>query len=1009
MTLAVQYDVFVSYNRSDHVAVDQLAVALRACGLRLFIDRWYLEPGQPWPRLLEQHLASCNAAAIVVGPSGLGNWQRYEQYHALDRQTREPGFPVIPVLLPGVQDPPLGFLGLNTWIDLRQGLEQPDVIKALAGAIRREALFPSDRDMPDPRSEVCPYRGLYPFREEDEGFFCGRENFVTQLLLPRVSRQSVTALIGASGSGKSSVVRSGLVPALRRGADGLIWASIVLTPTRQPLHALSAALSPPAPGLSRVQRLAQIADDVTLLRQERLTIDALVRDLLAEQSGTQRLLLVIDQWEELYTQCESDADRRRFVELLLETAGEQLTLVITLRGDFYSRVLEDRLLSDRLQDAVVNLGPMRRDELRRAIEEPAAKVGLTFQEGIVERVLDEVGDEPGNLPLLEFLLTELWEQREGKSLTHRAYNEIGGVRKAITHRADQALGRLDGEQMLVARRLMIQLVVPGEGQEDTRARLPIPRDDPKAQAIARYFADARLLVTQLDPSTGRETVEVSHEALIREWQTLREWVSDNREFLRTLRRVREAMQRWMEKGQPDDLLLPSGRPLAEAQDLLGQHGDAFLDEVRPYIERSIALEHQRRETEELRARTERERQLAAERAVELARAARQRAELEQERLRSQATEEAWHTARRIAKRTRVAAVLLGVAALAALIALGLYASSKDQLAAARDEAEMRAADAVAARNAAQAARSHAMDAQKRTEREAKLAARQSKYKNEYLTFLSANETVAGQPVTGLTLALQALADKAEQSEFGISNRTAGAIALALQRNPLRLLLPGSNARFLGNGTRILTVSQNGPARIYDVATGCTQVSEAWQFENGVSRNFDVNADGKAVAIIGESYTRKGGFSVGGRFSSTAVVWQPDAAVALKVIEPGLIPILLVLDSGFGSSTLEDVSLSRDGQFLLTTSGQGYTHLYEVASGKRLASIGYHLVREENSERVLGRQRDSRPHLKRDPLRRAVFAPDGKRALALYEDTTARILSIGAASMTELASPHWASG
>ena len=469
------FDVFVSYSRADQDAVERLGRALRERGLTVFVDRWYLVAGQSWPEALEKHLRDCRAVAVCIGASGMGAWQQREHYKALDRQAHEPGFPVIPVLLPGADDPALGFLGLNTWVDLRQGPEDAVTIEILTRAAR--GLPPGDEAAlaPDPRGAICPYRGLLPFREEDAAFFIGRETFIATLI-EKVRSSSLVAVVGASGSGKSSVVRAGLVPALRRGADNHVWEILTLAPGPTPLHALLAALSPPPEDMSRAARLARIEGDVSLLRERGLTIDAFARDILSEQPGTDRLLLVVDQWEELYAQAKSIDDRQRFLDLILQaTADGSVTVVLTLRGDFYGRALEDRAFADRLQNAVVNLGPMRREELKRAVTEPAAKVGLGFEDGLVDHILEEVGSEPGNLPLLEFLLTELWARRERGLLTHGAYAAIGGVKGAIATRAEAELERLTPEQREALRRVMIRLVTPGEGQADTRARAQIAR------------------------------------------------------------------------------------------------------------------------------------------------------------------------------------------------------------------------------------------------------------------------------------------------------------------------------------------------------------------------------------------------------------------------------------------------------------------------------------------------------------------------------------------------------
>jgi ABC-type multidrug transport system fused ATPase/permease subunit len=220
------FEVFFSYSTRDHATVTQVARRLHDRGIRVFLDRWYLAAGQPWPQELERALASCGAVAVFLGAEGLGPWQQRERDLALDRQGREPGFPVIPVLLSRT-DPALGFLKLNTWVDLSAGAADEAALGILTAAIRRQPLGPlALQQIAAVFAEVCPYRGLRPFREEDEPFFFGRATF-TETLATTLARQSFVAVVGASGSGKSSVVRAGLIPRLRRGEDGRIWEAVI--------------------------------------------------------------------------------------------------------------------------------------------------------------------------------------------------------------------------------------------------------------------------------------------------------------------------------------------------------------------------------------------------------------------------------------------------------------------------------------------------------------------------------------------------------------------------------------------------------------------------------------------------------------------------------------------------------------------------------------------------------------------------------------------------------------
>lgn len=590
MATAVNTEIFISYNRADAKAAQQIRDTLKARGLTVFFDRDHLIIGQRWQEELEHRLGKCKAVVICLGPSGLGSWQQLEKAVALDRQVQDEKFLVIPVLLPGASDPGLGFLRLQTWIDLRQGADEVTGLEALVSAVRGEAIEEKGA-RPDPRTEICPFRGLRVFREEDAAFFRGREASSDQLLA-KVTKFSLVAVIGSSGCGKSSVARAGLFPRLRAVRGDTAWELAVITPGKRPLHSLMAALSPPAEELSRAQRLKHIEDDVEILRQSNIGLGAFVEDILSKQPGTNRFLLLIDQFEELYSQTEQADDRHRLIELLTTIERGPLHVVLTLRGDYYGRALGERTFSDRLQDAIVNVGPMRPDELKRAIVEPAGNAGLTFEGDLVEYILEDVGTKPGNLPLLEFLLTELWQRRDrGNRLTIDAYRDTGGVKKSVAVRAQSVLNSLDSSHRMTARQVLVNLVTPGEGTDNTPVRIVIPKEEHAmaAREVINRFADARLLTTGRDETTGAETVEVSHEALIREWDTLRTWVDEDRHYLRKVKAIRSLMQAWAGAiTDKDSYLLPQNRFLTEAKEILDREG-ALLDDIRPYIDHSIAV------------------------------------------------------------------------------------------------------------------------------------------------------------------------------------------------------------------------------------------------------------------------------------------------------------------------------------------------------------------------------------------------------------------------------------
>jgi formylglycine-generating enzyme required for sulfatase activity len=571
MNAVTQFDCFLSYNTLDHRAVERLARALKDRDLTVFLDRWELVPGRSWPDALEGHIRRCRSAAVLLGPSGMGPWQQREHYLALDRQARDPAFGVIPVILPNA-DPARGFLSLNTWVDLRGGVEDAESIDVLAAAIRGQppaALLERNRRA---LAEVCPYRGLEVFREEDAPLFFGREAF-TEDLRKAVADQSLVAVVGRSGSGKSSVVRAGLVPSLRRPDGDRVWEVVTLLPGAQPLHALAGALLPLLePEMSEIDRLVEINKQAGHLAAGSLRLHQVINRVIEKQPGTDRLLLVIDQWEELYTQTTGDdkakdehkRDVTRFIdELLAATDAAPVTVVLTLRADFYGDTLLHRRLADALPRAQVNLGPMTREELERAVTKPAGKVGLSFDTGLVDRLLDDVGEEPGNLPLMEFALKVLWEGRRGDRLLYDVYKAMDGVKGAIAKRAETLYKRLDSAQQQAAERAFTKLVRPGEKRDDTRRRAGIDEMDPAAQTLVRTLAgkDARLLVTGRDAVTGRETVEVAHEALIDKWERLKLWMDKIREARKDQLLMDDLAEQWREQGKPRLSGLASGRTL----------------------------------------------------------------------------------------------------------------------------------------------------------------------------------------------------------------------------------------------------------------------------------------------------------------------------------------------------------------------------------------------------------------------------------------------------------------
>lgn len=593
MALTISHDVFLSYRSRDHARVRALADALaKHAGLRVFLDRWYLVAGEPWLGALERALTSCRAAAICIGPGELGPWQQREMCLALDRQAHDPSFRVIPVLLPGA-DPVLGFLSTNMWIDLRDGAGEEDFVALLAAALRGTMPPEVLATFPRAKTSVCPYRGLLYFREEDAPFFLGRESIIDELERT-LARAALVSVVGASGSGKSSVVRAGLVPRLRR-SRAPVWEVVTMVPGDRPLRGLAAAFTPLLePEMTEVDLLVETNKLAAAMSNEEVSVRDVAEWVLRRQSGTERVLLVVDQWEELYTLTRDTTERAHFISQLLDASSQgALSLVLTLRGDFVGQALTDRRLSDRLQGVQVNVGPMTEDELRRAIEEPAQAVGQTFEPGLVEAILRDVGDEPGRLPLLEFVLRQLWERRKADRLLHEAYREIGSLEGAIASRAEHVFSSLPEEDRLALRHLFLRLARPGDGRDYTRLRVASSDIAEGEWLLVNRLADERLLVTAQGMAADDRTVEVSHEALLWHWDRLRMWLERDREFLLWRERLRPMVNAWLQRKEGDDALL-QGAFLVEAEKWrIEQNIDLSPSEQR-YIQSSVTAQTQQK-------------------------------------------------------------------------------------------------------------------------------------------------------------------------------------------------------------------------------------------------------------------------------------------------------------------------------------------------------------------------------------------------------------------------------
>ncbi|NEQ80746.1 MAG: hypothetical protein F6K26_10970 [Moorea sp. SIO2I5] len=454
----------------------------------------------------------------------------------------------------------------------------------------------------------CPYLGLSHFSPNDAEFFFGREAFVEELVKAAQTRNFIPVL-GSSGSGKSSVVLAGLVPKLEKAGN---WQFTHFRPSNgnDPFYALAEALVPLYMSeLDSTDEMTQARKLAKFFRGDEGELSlAEVSSKIQRKHPNHKVLLIADQFEELYTQYSDSELHHRFLDCLLASlssssqSSSSMVLVAMMRADFLENALSYRPFADVLQNADLKLGPMNHKELTEVIVKPIEKLNeklnekVTFQADLVKRILDDVEDEPGKLPLLEFALTELWNKREGKQLTHKAYREIGEVKGALSKHATTKYKSLTQAEQKKAEQIFIQLVQPGRGTKDTRRLVTKADLGNDKWSVVKKLADARLVVTSKN-NNNIDVVEIAHEALIQNWELLQEWIRDNREFRIWQERLRAAISQW-EDAKKDEGALLRGMPLGEAKKWLKERGKELSRSEQEYILHSAELSARLRQEEE---------------------------------------------------------------------------------------------------------------------------------------------------------------------------------------------------------------------------------------------------------------------------------------------------------------------------------------------------------------------------------------------------------------------------
>ena len=541
MTASIEkpYDLFISYAAADHAWVEgYLLDALRQAQIR-YHSAAAFALGAPLLEEFARAVAQSHRVLLVLTPAYLAqNTENFVGLLAQHYGLETGAWPVIPLLLADVQLP--GRLAMLVPLDARQPANWDVVLARLCQTL--QAAPPTRAQRPR-----CPYPGMTPFREEESEFFFGRTADIERLL-HKLRQHPFVTVIGPSGSGKSSLIFAGLIPALRRSAlfGPGAWLVRTVRPGAQPATALYQAL-----GVTNFSEFALLTT-------------------LAIEPGTTKLLLVIDQFEELFTQASTETEVfLQNIQALIALAG--CYVVITVRADFYADLMTSKLWR-AIEPHRLDVVPLAEEGLREAIMRPAERRQVYIESALVERLVANAAGEPGVLPFVQEVLVLLWEKIERRYLPLRAYEalvlpykalsgeERTGLQVAMAQKADAKFSELSAEQQPIARRIFLRLVQFGEGHKDIRRQQPVAAlrsagEDPKLfDATLQHLTQNRLL-TITQEMQGEIRVDLSHEAMIKGWPLLQAWVKEQGEAELARRRLEAKVAEWVRLGQESGGLL----------------------------------------------------------------------------------------------------------------------------------------------------------------------------------------------------------------------------------------------------------------------------------------------------------------------------------------------------------------------------------------------------------------------------------------------------------------------